>query len=76
MKKHLNLAQILDKNRFLLKNGIYLESHGSVAQLYSALDFGSSGCRLESCRGHKIAKALSLLRQGFFVFQIPNWRIY
>ena len=25
---------------------------GSVAQLYRALDFGSSGCRLESCRSH------------------------
>ena len=24
-----------------------------MAQLYSALDFGSSGYRLESCRGHK-----------------------
>jgi hypothetical protein len=26
---------------------------GSVAQLNSALDFGSSGYRFESCRGHK-----------------------
>ena len=29
---------------------------GSVAQLYSALDFGSSGCGLESLRGHQSGK--------------------
>lgn len=28
-------------------------TQGSVAQLYRALDFGSSGRRLESCRGHR-----------------------
>ena len=30
---------------------------GLVAQLNSALDFGSSGCRFESCRAHKGKKA-------------------
>ena len=37
---------------------------GSVAQLYRALDFGSSGCRLESCRGHNQQKPSFL--GGFF----------
>ena len=36
---------------------LFLQPHlgeiGSVAQLYSALDFGSSGWGLESLRGHK-----------------------
>ena len=31
---------------------------GSVAQLYSALDFGSSGWGLESLRGHKTVKSV------------------
>lgn len=30
----------------------FAPENGSVAQLYSASDFGSEGCRLESCRGH------------------------
>ena len=41
---------------------------GSVAQLYSALDFGSSGWGLESLRGHK-AKA-SQKCEAFFVLEI------
>lgn len=38
---------------------------GSVAQLYSALDFGSSGWGLESLRGHKQKPSTKVL--GFLV---------
>jgi hypothetical protein len=40
---------------------------GSVAQLYSALDFGSSGWGLESLRGHK--RKTQHECAGFFVFR-------
>lgn len=33
------------------------QANGSVAQLYSASDFGSEGWGLESLRGHKKKKA-------------------
>ena len=39
---------------------------GSVAQLYSALDFGSSGCGLESLRGHK-RNPFHVNETGFFI---------
>ena len=41
---------------------------GSVAQLYSALDFGSSGCRLESCRGHSSGDLIIINRISAFYF--------
>jgi len=39
-------------------NSLYIcpIKNGSVAQLNRALDFGSSGYRFESCRGHKETK--------------------
>ena len=40
---------------------------GSVAQLYSALDFGSSGWGLESLRGHKQKPSTKVL--GFLFTQ-------
>ncbi len=50
---------------------LFLQPHlgeiGSVAQLYSALDFGSSGWGLESLRGHK--RKTQHESAGFFVFK-------
>lgn len=43
----------------------FASENGSVAQLYSASDFGSEGCRLESCRGHKIN--LLCAKRGRFI---------
>ncbi|MEN9440885.1 MAG: hypothetical protein RLZ33_961 [Bacteroidota bacterium] len=37
------------------------QKHGSVAQLNSALDFGSSGYRFESCRGHNLKTSFTEL---------------
>ena len=63
LKKRVNLHELL--RFFLPKHEIDGEAQpskrffappakkGSVAQLYSALDFGSSGWGLESLQGHK-----------------------
>jgi hypothetical protein len=63
LKKRVNLYELL--RFFLPKHEIDGEAqalkrifappakNGSVAQLYSALDFGSSGWGLESLQGHK-----------------------
>ncbi len=43
----------------LLENFVYLrpQTRGLVAQLDSATDYGSVGCRFESCRGRlKVAR--------------------
>ena len=43
-----------------IKNPLYLhrykKQHGDVAQLNSASDYGSEGCRFESCHRHKMIK--------------------
>jgi len=44
------------------------EYQGSVAQLYSALDFGSSGCGLESLRGHSSGDLVKIDRISAFYF--------
>jgi hypothetical protein len=43
-----------------------LAKNGPVAQLNSALDFGSSGYKFESCQGHEERKAQHTVL-GFFV---------
>ena len=42
---------------------------GRVAQLNSASDFGSEGCRFESCRGH-IKQKITPFERGFLVLPI------
>ena len=42
------------------------KKYGSVAQLNRASDYGSEGCRFESCRSHK--KRLSVFQITFFCF--------
>nr|AOE12718.1 hypothetical protein [uncultured bacterium] len=37
---------------YLIASTIYNQLKGLVAQLNSASDYGSEGCRFESCRGH------------------------
>ena len=44
---------------FAVKKNIHtfalaFKKHGSVAQLNRASDYGSEGCRFESCRSHKL----------------------
>ena len=39
-----------------IKKIVFLHAHlkqGPLAQLNRAFDYGSKGCRFESCRGHK-----------------------
>ena len=39
-----------------IKKSVFLHAflkHGPLAQLNRAFDYGSKGCRFESCRGHK-----------------------
>ena len=53
LKKKLILKK--DKLYFLNKKNtiIFASEFGHVAQLNSALDYGSRGYRFESCHGHK-----------------------
>ena len=59
-KRRIDLNMVFNLNKVNLTNyrmkPLFLQPHlgeiGSVAQLYSALDFGSSGWGLESLRGH------------------------
>ena len=46
--------------------------NGSVAQLYSASDFGSEGWGLESLRGHKVIQELHPIRFGAFFMVKPQ----
>ena len=39
---------------------------GSVAQLNRASDYGSEGCRFESCRSHKFKESFTLRKALFF----------
>ena len=45
--------------------GNFKEYTGLVAQLNSASDYGSEGCRFESCRGHAIGE---LIHRNWFSF--------
>ena len=45
----------------------HLPNNGSVAQLYSASDFGSEGWGLESLRGHKREPSMKVLGFLFLV---------
>ena len=50
---------------------------GSVAQLNRASDYGSEGCRFESCRSHQVLlnyplkRMLCYLTFSFFVYKYP-----
>ena len=51
----------------LLYYSLFLKGLGSLAQLNRAFDYGSKGCRFESCRSHK-KKQFAFIRQtAFFV---------
>ena len=50
------------------------KKYGSVAQLNRASDYGSEGCRFESCRSHK--KRLSVFQITFFVFTMYHSLYY
>ena len=39
-------------------------SHGSLAQLNRASDYGSEGCRFESCMSHKLTGSLAQLNRA------------
>ena len=44
-----------------IKKSVFLHAflkHGPLAQLNRAFDYGSKGCRFESCRGHKIKRSI------------------
>ena len=43
------------------------EKDGSLAQLNRAFDYGSKGCRFESCRGHQ-DKTLNFGKLSVFYF--------
>ncbi len=47
----------------------HLGENGSVAQLYSALDFGSSGWGLESLRGHSSGDLINFDWISVFYFR-------
>ena len=74
-KRSIDLNMVFNLNKVNLGNyhlkPLFLQPHsgeiGSVAQLYSALDFGSSGWGLESLRGHK--RKTQHESAGFFVFK-------
>ena len=46
---------------------------GPLAQLNRAFDYGSKGCRFESCRGHE-NKTLNFCKLGVFSFKSNNMR--
>lgn len=58
--------QISAKKLIIVSVEIHFD--GRVAQLNSASDFGSEGCRFESCHGHEEAKARHE-SVGLFYFQ-------
>ena len=47
VEKKINKSISISRNR-----NIFAPENGLVAQLNSALDYGSRGYRFESCRGH------------------------
>ena len=47
-----------------------LTKKGLVAQLNSALDYGSRGYRFESCRGHKKKPYLNLVRVFYLKLKV------
>lgn len=59
----IELSQLIDPVR---------EVKGSVAQLYSASDFGSEGWGLESLRGHNKKKSLDNLFIEAFLFVLHS----
>ena len=48
------------------------KSNGPLAQLNRAFDYGSKGCRFESCRGHK-EKAECCAQHSAF-FYLFSWK--
>ena len=59
-------AKYLAEQKEMHTFAIAFEKYGSVAQLNRASDYGSEGCRFESCRSHK--KRLSVFQITFFCF--------
>ena len=57
-KKRQKSNKKVAKNFAVKKNihtfALAFKKHGSVAQLNRASDYGSEGCRFESCRSHKL----------------------
>ena len=46
---------------------------GPVAQLNRAPDYGSGGCRFESCRGHKLSPRIINYFWGYFIMLNFDW---
>ena len=69
IKKRKNNKKVA-KNFAVKKNihtfALAFKKHGSVAQLNRASDYGSEGCRFESCRSHK--KGYLSLSDNLFCF--------
>lgn len=65
--------------KFFLKKEICIEnfpifanrnSNGPLAQLNRVFDYGSKGCRFESCMGHLTKKALTFVSAFLFLSEI------
>jgi hypothetical protein len=56
------------------KNNVYICTHkkGHVAQLNSALDYGSRGCWFESSRGHKSTNTIKSVCAFLILYSIKN----
>ena len=70
--RNLYICNQLDKyNEYQQYFGIFTTHLGPVVQLDRMADFGSAGCRFESCQGHNLFKHCIMKKILIFLFLLP-----